>query len=110
MLPEVINEKGNQMKYKAYSLHNFRSISQLEKLGEEKLKEIEVLGRVFPFRTNNYVVDELIDWENFEDDPLYILNFPQREMLPEEDYKRIGAFLARMLRRAGSLRRSIRSG
>ena len=64
------------MKYKAYSLSNFRKIPQIEHLTEEQKFNIEVVGTVLPFKTNNYVVDELIDWNNFEEDPLFILNFP----------------------------------
>lgn len=44
---------------------------------------------MFPFRTNNYLVDELIDWDNAETDPIYRLNFPCREMLFPEYYLRI---------------------
>ena len=35
------------------------------------------------------MVDELIDWENFKDDPMFILNFPQKGMLPEDDFNRM---------------------
>ncbi len=75
------------MKYKAYTLFNYNKISQISKLNSEQKNNIEVVGRVFPFKTNNYVVDELIDWDNFEDDPMYILNFPQRGMMQDEHYR-----------------------
>jgi L-lysine 2,3-aminomutase len=42
-----------------------------------------------PFRTNPYVVEQLIDWNRVPDDPLYAVTFPQREMLAEDDYRRI---------------------
>src|SRR6056297_103815 len=74
------------MKYKAYTLHNYEKIPQVSKLSREQKKHIEVVSRVFPFKTNNYVIDELIDWDNFEDDPMYILNFPQKGMLKDEHY------------------------
>ena len=54
------------MKYKSYSLHNFREIPQLKNLTEEQKFTIEVVGNVLPFKTSSYVVDELIDWNNFE--------------------------------------------
>ncbi|MFW5645417.1 MAG: KamA family radical SAM protein [Bacteroidota bacterium] len=75
------------MKYKAYTLSNYRKIPQVSRLSKEQKEHVEVVSRVFPFKTNNYVVDELIDWENFEDDPMFILNFPQRGMLKEDHYK-----------------------
>lgn len=43
---------------------------------------IITLASVMPFRTNNYVIDELIDWSNVPDDPIFQLNFPQPGMLP----------------------------
>ncbi|MCF8362420.1 MAG: lysine 2,3-aminomutase [Prolixibacteraceae bacterium] len=69
------------MKYKAYTLNNFKSIPQIEKLSDKQIQDIEVVGNVLPFKVSNYVVDELIDWDNFEDDPFFILNFPQKDML-----------------------------
>lgn len=81
------------MKYKSYSLYNFRQIPQMEFLTEEERFEIEVVGTVLPFKTSNYVVDELIDWSNFKKDPFFILNFPQREMLDEKSFNKIAGLL-----------------
>ncbi len=55
-------------------------------LPEEEQFSIEVVGHVLPFKTNNYVINELIDWDNYKKDPLYILNFPQRGMLEPDDF------------------------
>lgn len=81
------------MIYKPYSLHNFRQIPQMSILTEEQKLEIEVVGTVLPFKTDNYVVDELIDWTNFEKDPFFILNFPQREMLEDKDFNLIASLI-----------------
>ncbi len=81
------------MLYKSYSLHNFRQIPQMEKLTEEQKFNIEVVGTVLPFKTNNYVADELINWERFENDPFFILNFPQKEMLEEKSFNTIAKLL-----------------
>jgi len=75
------------MKYKIFSLHNFREIPQIALLPEEEQFNIEVVGHVLPFKTNNYVIDELIDWNNYRNDPVYILNFPQKGMLEEKDFE-----------------------
>lgn len=77
---------NNEMKYKAYQVHNFRQIPQLGYLSEREKRDIEVVGNVLPFKVNNYVIDELIDWENYRDDPIFRLTFPQREMLDPEDF------------------------
>ena len=39
---------------------------------------------MLPFRTNNYVIEELIDWSNVPEDPVFQLTFPQPGMLPKE--------------------------
>ena len=75
------------MKYKAYQVHNFRSIPQMEFLSEEEKHNIEVVGNVLPFKVNNYVIDELIAWENYKNDPIFRLTFPQKEMLAEDDFE-----------------------
>ncbi len=87
----MINE---QIKYKAYLIHNFRTIPQLEKLSKEEQDNIEVVGNVLPFKVNNYVVDELIDWDNYKTDPIFRLTFPQKEMLEEADFQLMKKTLA----------------
>lgn len=82
------------MRYRAYTLNNFRTIPQISKLTPKQQKDIEVVGQVLPFKASNYVVDELIDWDNFETDPFFILNFPQREMLTAEQYATVESALA----------------
>ncbi len=81
------------MKYKIYALHNYRQIPQIAKLTEEDIFNIEVVGTVLPFKTNSYVVDELIDWDNYKEDPIFILNFPQKGMLEEADFNHMAKVL-----------------
>jgi KamA family protein len=80
-------------KYKAYSLANFRDIPQMAEVPEAIKFDIEVVGRVLPFKTNNFVVDQLIDWGNVPEDPLFVLNFPQRDMLSPDHYTEIAALV-----------------
>jgi len=47
------------------------------------------VAQVFPFRVNNHVVEELIDWSNIPDDPIYQLTFPQPAMLSMQDLARM---------------------
>ena len=81
------------MKYRAYTLKTFKKISQISKLSDEQIFDIEVVGEVLPFKANNYVVDELIDWDNFENDPIYILTFPQKDMLSAKHYNRMAELI-----------------
>ena len=68
-------------------------IPQISKLTKDQIEAIEIVGRVLPFKTNNYVVDELIDWNNIPDDPMYTLTFPRKEMLPKSDYRKLKAMV-----------------
>lgn len=42
---------------------------------------MEVVAHVLPFKTNSYVVEELIDWGSISDDPIFTLTFPQKDLL-----------------------------
>ncbi len=74
------------MRYIPYTNATMRRIPQFKKLSPEKQHELDVLSRVFHFKTNNYVVNKLIDWDHYEDDPMFALNFPRKEMLEEHDF------------------------
>lgn len=80
-------------RYKAYTLANFRAIPQMERLPEETKFDIEVVGRVLPFKTNNFVVEQLIDWERVPEDPMFVLTFPQRDMLLPQHFEEIAGLL-----------------
>ena len=74
---------------KSYTLSNFRTLPQIQNLSEEIQFEMEVVGNVLPFKANNYVVEQLIDWNNIPNDPIFVLTFPQRGMLKPEHYKKM---------------------
>jgi KamA family protein len=81
------------MDYKAFTIRNYLQIPQLGKLTKEELRDIEIAGNILPFRVDNYVVDELIDWGNFREDPLFRLTFPLREMIRPEHFSIIESAL-----------------
>ncbi|QZE14505.1 lysine 2,3-aminomutase [Halosquirtibacter laminarini] len=81
------------MKYRSYTLANYHTLPQIQNLSEEDRFVIEVVGNVLPFKTSNYVVDELIDWENWESDPFFKLTFPQKGMLSEEHFNRVASLI-----------------
>lgn len=78
-----------EKKYRAYTLHNYKEIPQIKNLSPQDIEAIEVVGRVLPFKANNYVVEELIDWNNIPNDPIFTLTFPRKEMLSEEHYNQV---------------------
>lgn len=55
---------------------------------------MQAVAKILPFRTNNYVVEELIDWSRIPEDPLFQLTFPQPQMLHKSDLRRITELLA----------------
>ncbi len=77
------------MEYNSFTLHNYKAIPQLSKLTPAQIEAIEVVGRVLPFKTHNYVIDELINWGNIPDDPIFTLTFPRSEMLPATAYNKV---------------------
>jgi len=78
---------------KSYTLMNFRTIPQIQQMSEETQFQMEVVGNVLPFKTNNYVVEQLIDWDNVPNDPMYVLTFPQKGMLIPEHYDKMATTL-----------------
>jgi KamA family protein len=73
--------------YKVYTLRDFQNIPQLKhQLTKEEIFAIQVVGSVLPFKVNNYVIDQLIDWHRRDTDSIYALTFPQREMLSPEHF------------------------
>jgi KamA family protein len=77
------------MNYKSYMLHNYKTLPQIANLPEDLIEAIDIVGSVLPFKTNNYVVDNLIDWERVPNDPIFTLTFPCREMLRLHHYEKI---------------------
>ncbi len=75
------------MKYQVYARHNFRKMPGYGRLSQEQVHAINVVSEVLPFKTNNYVINELIDWDRYEEDPMFILNFPQKEMLNPSQFR-----------------------
>ncbi|MBU1170158.1 MAG: 4Fe-4S cluster-binding domain-containing protein [Proteobacteria bacterium] len=84
-----ISRSCNPKQYKAYTNRNIQEISQFKSLSEDVLSAIRVVSRVLPFRANNYVIDELIDWNNIPDDPIFQLVFPQPGMLEPADFEAV---------------------
>ena len=92
-LQESIWSETESPRIQSYTLNNFRSLPQIQKLSEEQKFEMEVVGNVLPFKANNYVVEQLIDWNNIPNDPTFVLTFPQKEMLKPKHFEKMATFL-----------------
>jgi KamA family protein len=75
--------------FKAIGRNNVAQTREWKWLPPELREAIEVVSLVLPFRTNEYVMRELIDWSEVPDDPMFQLTFPQRGMLDPEHYETI---------------------
>lgn len=76
-------------RFQVYGERHLNLIPQLQRLPREFRHAMGVVARVLPFRVNRYVVDNLIDWDNLPDDPMFQLTFPQPQMLAREDFSRL---------------------
>ena len=76
-------------KFKVYTEKHLDQISQLDSLPSQLRHEIHVVAKILPFRVNQYVLDTLIDWDDAETDPMFLLTFPQRDMLEPVAFNRM---------------------
>lgn len=76
-----------------FTLPQLPQIPQLQALSAEFRRHMAWVAHVLPFRVNNYVIDELIDWNDVPSDPLFQLTFPQPDMLLPEHYRRLAGVL-----------------
>ena len=88
------------MKYQVYARHNLDKIPHIGRLNQEQVQSIRIVSEVLPFKTNNYVVNELIDWDNFQEDPMYILNFPQKDMLKPKQFRTLSEMVTKQTSKA----------
>jgi len=81
--------------FRAYSTKHLDQLVARAGLGDAERLAVRAVAAVLPFRTNDYVVEKLIDWDAAPDDPIYRLVFPQADMLPADDIGPIAGMIAR---------------
>jgi KamA family protein len=75
--------------FRAYSARHLDTLTARAGLAPDERLAVRAVATVLPFRTNSYVVENLIDWDAAPDDPIYRLVFPQPDMLPAADVRRL---------------------
>jgi KamA family protein len=75
--------------FRAYTRNDLDTMPQLQRLPAAQRDAMKAVSAVLPFRTNAYVVNELIDWSSAPDDPMFQLTFPQAGMLEAQDLGRM---------------------
>ncbi|MGY3303775.1 KamA family protein [Pseudomonas sp. PvR086] len=82
-------------KLRFYNASHLDTLTKRAGLSDQDRIFVRAVATILPFRVNDYVIDELIDWSAAPDDPIYRLVFPQPDMLPFEDIKPIVELLTR---------------
>ncbi|MCR6654752.1 MAG: lysine 2,3-aminomutase [Opitutus sp.] len=80
--------------FRVYQRHDLPRIPQLQALPEDHLLAMRAVATVLPFRVNHYVTEELINWDDIPNDPIFQLTFPQPGMLAPEDLDRLMCLIA----------------
>ncbi|MFD0657662.1 KamA family radical SAM protein [Thermocatellispora tengchongensis] len=88
----ILKQTGSRG-FRAYTSKHLDELLKRAGLDDGERLRIRAVATVLPFRTNAYVVDDLIDWAAVPDDPIYRLVFPQADMLPADDVNRIADLL-----------------
>ena len=78
-------------KFQAHSATRFRSSKYWNKLSPSYKHIFDTTVEVLPFRVNDYVLENLVDWDRWDDDPMFRLMFPQAGMLSEGQFERVEA-------------------
>jgi len=73
-------------KYKSYSRKDIDLIPQIRNLGTSFVEAMKIISIILPFRVNNYIIDELIDWNNIPNDPIFQMTFPQPSTIDNKDF------------------------
>jgi len=81
--------------FQVYTRKHIDLIPQLRQLSGAERMAMKAVSFVLPFRVNNYVVEDLIDWSDIPGDPLFQLTFPQPEMLTPVHFSRMYGLVRR---------------
>ncbi|MCH2172202.1 lysine 2,3-aminomutase [Myxococcota bacterium] len=107
------SDPSENRSFRALGTKDIDRIPQLEGLDGETRLAMKAVANVLPFRVNQYVIDELIDWSNIPNDPMYQLTFPQPGMLAPENLDRMIGLVAKdaprmdIVRAAREIQRSL---
>lgn len=93
-------------RYRAYGPRDLTAIAARYRLAADLVRTIRLFSLVLPFRVNDYLLAELIDWDRVPDDPMFQLVFPQPGMLSADDERTLGG-LADDEAKAGQLAQAV---
>ena len=79
---------GKPLEYKLISASSIPGIFQTRAPHLDP-SDFVAAAQVFPMRANNYVIEQLVDWTNVPNDPIFRLVFPQPQMLEPAQLDRL---------------------
>ena len=85
---------GSYTKLKIYRLRHLDAIQRLGNIAPQDIEDIRIVAQVLPFQVNEYVLENLIDWSNYTQDPMFRLVFPHKSMLTAAQFSRVQQAMA----------------
>ncbi len=70
-----------------YSISKFLKSEYATRISTDEYEDLKILAKVYPFKVSQYVLDELINWNKYDSDPMYRLTFPRKGMLTDEHWR-----------------------
>lgn len=87
--------RTGERSFRAVTTADLDELTTRAGLATEHRLRIRAIAEVLGFGTTGYVIEELIDWSDAPDDPIYRLVFPNEDMLPATDVTLIADLLRR---------------
>jgi KamA family protein len=87
----MLDSVAETTRFRAYGPRQLDDIAARYGISSEIVRGVRLLSQVMPFRVNDYVLSNLIDWGRVPEDPMFQLVFPQRGMLPAADEDMLAA-------------------
>ena len=84
-----MNNTAASPRFRAFSRRHIDRLPVLDRLSRDQIIALKAVSAVLPFRVNEYVLNELVDWDNIPSDPIYQMVFPQAGMLVRDDFNRV---------------------
>ncbi|WUS98107.1 lysine 2,3-aminomutase [Streptomyces sp. NBC_00708] len=81
----LATDSAEAARFRAYGPRQLDEIADRHGLPAGIRETVRLVSMVLPFRVNEYVLSQLIDWDRIPDDPMFQLVFPQKGMLSEQN-------------------------
>jgi L-lysine 2,3-aminomutase len=82
-------------RFRAYDRRHIDRLPETRHLSVAQQIALKTASMVLPFRVNEYVLRELIDWDDIPNDPIYQMTFPQAGMINRADFLRLEDMVVR---------------